>query len=213
MDPSARRPGCCCIAVPRVCGDGPRAPVTPDTEYVCSLRVWGWTHAAVAVLVGLVLLPARAGMDPGRGGGMTLTEPAPRVCGDGSQPANLLYAVEYCFLRSWGWTLLHRVGDVFGVLPPCVWRWTRREYPNGQDSQLFLARGDGPRAAGRAAALRAVPRACGDEPARLGIKAGELRCASCAWGWSQGGRLLGRQALLFLACAGMDPSYGASKAV
>ncbi len=72
-------------AAPRARGDGPRSRSHASKRSVCSPRTRGWTYVVIASHFCAMLLPAHAGMDPGRGRTLRRGRSAPRARGDGPQ--------------------------------------------------------------------------------------------------------------------------------
>ncbi|RLV78574.1 putative secreted protein [Streptomyces rapamycinicus NRRL 5491] len=104
MVPHARPAGSAGVAAPRTRGDGPKAQQAADAVCPCSPHPRGWSQAAAGAAGARYLLPAPAGMVPGRRGGGRGPVPAPRTRGDGPARRSAGGSSTACSPHPRGWS-------------------------------------------------------------------------------------------------------------
>ncbi len=171
---------------PRACGDGPAAAHPPTASWPCSPRVRGWTPGCGLNFLVIVLLPARAGMDPPPTGRCSRPRPAPRACGDGPSSGKTPRPTSDCSPRVRGWTPGLPRAPLEGRLLPAR---------AGMDPHLGRRRGR----------PRTAPRACGDGPPVSRGHPWKAACSPRVRGWTRIRRHQPRLLGLLPARAGDGP--------
>ena len=174
-------------SAPRARGDGPGVIATQARDPQCSPRTRGWSPVATASGHRCKVLPAHAGMVPGKPEAWQRGAGAPRARGDGPRHDGPAVGVRGCSPRTRGWSLsdLRDSGSIevlpahAGMVPPYI----------------------------RVSAdIRSAPRARGDGPKGNKTPFQLLTCSPRTRGWSlvtgQGDPLVG----VLPAHAGMVPS-------
>ena len=136
------RPG---SPAPRARGDGPHPHHCAAHVADCSPRTRGWSRVVSDGGGRRLLLPAHAGMVPGRSWPAPRPSPAPRARGDGPRLAGTRRASTSCSPRTRGWSqAILAAGERVQLLPahagmvPSTWRPGLAALPAPR------ARGDGP---------------------------------------------------------------------
>ncbi len=177
----------CPRAAPRTRGDGPRMLTVPRRHCLCSPHPRGWSRLPdVGQLVG-VLLPAPAGMVPGRARDPRYRVSAPRTRGDGPEEIDGIMSGLVCSPHPRGWSPAQRLQRAEGGLLPA---------PAGMV----------PPRPHRHRRHRPAPRTSGDGPLGNGRDEYPAVCSPHPRGWSRP-PLLGRDVFALLpAPAGMVPT-------
>ena len=173
---------------PRARGDGPGGPIPPSATRHCSPRTRGWSPGASHRRAGRGLLPAHAGMVPGRSWWKARRTPAPRARGDGPDCRAGSTPSGSCSPRTRGWSRPGKRHRHHHVLLPAhagmVPGWRRS---GGVRGTAPRARGDGP------------PHPAPPTPGRRSPR---------TRGWSQVGYEVEDDQRLLPAHAGMVPASG-----
>ena len=175
------------VRAPRARGDGPLDHVLLQLPVECSPRTRGWSRPGAAGRVVLVVLPAHAGMVPGRWRTPAGLHRAPRARGDGPWVIKRPGPGSGCSPRTRGWS--HRV-------------------PPGSFLTLVLPAHAGmvPTAPICAMPRSSAPRARGDGPPRRSSSDRGTTCSPRTRGWSPGTELPHLTWLVLPAHAGMVPA-------
>ena len=186
MDPRPPAPARSQPRLPRVCGDGPDAPLPQPCSTSAAPRMRGWTVQEVVVALDAVGCPAYAGMDPESRWRRAPSRGLPRVCGDGPAVITFEGAAEAAAPRMRGWT------------PACDWRRV-----DGRGCPAYA--GMDPGATTRPSPKCWLPRVCGDGPPAGYTERLNVQAAPRMRGWTRGrfGRALESDGCP--AYAGMDP--------
>src|SRR5690606_23887306 len=89
---------------PRACGDGPDHQEGAPPWPTYSPRMRGWSPDAATPVVAFAVLPAHAGMVPGRCSDPRRTPGTPRACGDGPGGADGVNSRRQYSPRMRGWS-------------------------------------------------------------------------------------------------------------
>ncbi len=198
---TADRPG-----APRARGDGPYPLDITTLRELCSPRTRGWSPGLLQRPHKVTVLPAHAGMVPGRAWYVSAGRCAPRARGDGPRYLEGAECGASCSPRTRGWSLRLFADSVTesvlpahaGMVPGSTRGWKRRrcaprargDGPRGRLTTTYQGHvlpahagmvpvpGSGPSMRGRA------PRARGDGPQPGRFKALFLVCSPRTRGWS-----------------------------
>ncbi len=212
---------------PRARGDGPTGSMSSATLWVCSPRTRGWSHHQGDERLGDVVLPAHAGMVPGRASRRRVRSSAPRARGDGPPRSGNWRTVPQCSPRTRGWSRAPRgpLADLVGAPrargdgPPLGGSMPRRASCSPRTrgwsqevTQWPRNTGVLPAHAGMVPRLPVgklptccAPRARGDGPAQGHGYASSGVCSPRTRGWSPGMPRPGSGAPVLPAHAGMVP--------
>jgi len=208
MVPGAGTSGRPSVPAPRARGDGPGGQDLQHGDLPCSPRTRGWSPAAPEGQGQRALLPAHAGMVPGRRACGRPGAAAPRARGDGPRCGNPLAIWRSCSPRTRGWSPDMRMALYKRALLPAH----AGMVPDGRPDRhgrgaAPRARGDGPSGRSTRGVPLTAPRARGDGPAALRMHVHNARCSPRTRGWSPGSGAAVPQSVLLPAHAGMvrDP--------
>ncbi len=126
-------------SAPRARGDGPGQPSSLGDLIKCSPRPRGWSRAADELGIHEPVLPASAGMVPGRASARTTRARAPRARGDGPAPASRRRRIIVCSPRPRG--LSRRRGPRAGradVLPAPAGMISTGDLPGADLARIAL---------------------------------------------------------------------------
>ncbi len=191
---------------PRACGDGPYRGSVGSVHAMCSPRLRGWSLVGHRRLRGGRVLPAPAGMVPGRRTPPAASGRAPRACGDGPVTRGSPLATRGVLPAPAGMVPRPGTGSpdpecaphACGDGPEAIQRglhargcsprlrgWSRDPAEHAPGAGVLPApAGMVPRLSSLASFLVGAPRACGDGPA-WGMTAGDgYRCSPRLRGWS-----------------------------
>ena len=130
---------------PRARGDGPTAAAQLRAVLGCSPRTRGWSHRVPAALRPVAVLPAHAGMVPGRTCLAWTWCGAPRARGDGPSAARSTMGEDWYSPRTRGWSLTAWARDAENrVLPAHAGMVPGVPKPPDHGRSAPRARGDGP---------------------------------------------------------------------
>ncbi len=175
------------VAAPRTRGDGPGVPPLALTDESCSPHPRGWSRRQQAPHGRHALLPAPAGMVPGRTRARARSATAPRTRGDGPSSGSGTSSPPVCSPHPRGWSPGARAaGPGPGLLPA----------PAGMvPSPASWSRG-----------TVSAPRTRGDGPDWESSASVKMACSPHPRGWSLPVQDHHRRTALLPAPAGMVPS-------
>ena len=146
MVPKARTAFTWRLSAPRARGDGPRAKRTRLRATLCSPRTRGWSLSTGHPPFLVRVLPAHAGMVPGRDGAGAHDSRAPRARGDGPEAHHQHLIDRKCSPRTRGWSRQGPEGlRPVGVLPAHAGMVPSSAPRSRARPSASRARGDGPR--------------------------------------------------------------------
>ncbi len=223
------------IGGPRACGVGPSAAAAPPASTRWSPRVRGWSRAALLGGEAAVVVPARAGLVPGRSSRRRPAASGPRACGVGPSTNSAASPVRAWSPRVRGWSpprsgALDRrpvVPARAGLVPRCP------EPPRAPESgpracgvgprmerAALIAAGWSPRVRGWShhpqpgvRVHRCGPRACGVGPQSMTVRASLSLWSPRVRGWSLAQRTGPVGVVVVPARAGLVPGQFAEQSL